>query len=69
MEIVTPPIEPVESIRPLAGFSADEADVLVGDELDKVVTWKGKSDLAELKGKQVAIRLHLARAKVFSVAI
>ena len=69
VEIVTPPIEPVESIRPLEGFSADEADVLVGDELDKVVTWKGKGDLAALKGKQVAVRLHLARAKVFSMAI
>ena len=69
VEIVTPPIEPVESIQPLEGFSADEADGLVGDELDKVVTWKGKSDLAALKGKQVAVRLHLARAKVFSMAI
>ena len=58
-----------ESIRPLEGFSADEADVLAGDELDKVVTWKGKSDLAALKGKQVAVRLYLARAKVFSMAI
>ena len=28
-----------------------------------------KSDLAALKGKQVAVRLYLARAKVFSMAI
>jgi len=70
VEIVTPPKEPsMLPIKPLEGFGLEEADPLVGDELSKVVTWKGKSDLSALHGKLVAVRLHLARAKVFSIAI
>ncbi len=69
VEIVTPPTEPNKSIDALEGFSLAEADALSGDELDQVVTWNGKSDLSSLRGKQLALRLHMARAKVFSVAI
>ena len=32
-------------------------------------TWKGKSDLSALAGKAVSVRLHMARARVFSVAV
>ena len=69
VEIVTPPPEPNKSIDALEGFGLAEADVLAGDELDKVVTWNGNSDLSSLKGKQLALRLHMARDKVYSVEI
>ncbi len=44
-------------------------DVLSGDHLSKTVTWKGKSDLSALKGKKVAIRISMARAKIFSISM
>jgi hypothetical protein len=34
-----------------------------------VVHWNGKSDLSDLKGKEVAVRLQLPRAKVFATAL
>lgn len=68
-EIVTPPTEPNKTIRALDGFTLEDCDPLAGDEMDRVVTWKGQADLSSLEGKQVAIRLHLARAKLFSTAM
>ena len=69
VELVEPPNSPATPVRAFPGFGLEEADPLVGDELSRVVSWKGKSDLSSLKGRKVAIRLHLARAKVFSTAI
>ena len=65
-ELVEPPTSPASPVQALEGFGLQEADVLRGDELSQVVTWKGKSDLSSLQGRKIAIRLHLFRAKVFS---
>ena len=69
VEIVHPPVTPPQPVEPFAGFGFDEADVLVGDELDRVVTWNESSDLSGLKGRQVSLRFHLCRARLFSVTI
>ena len=68
-EIVTPPTEPISPVEAIEGFSLAEADALSGDELDQVATWNGKSDLSRLRGRKVAVRFHMARAKLFSFAI
>ena len=47
----------------------EEADVLQGDEVSRVVTWQGRSDLASLPGRKVALHLHLARVRVFSTVL
>ena len=57
---------PVQAIE---GFGLEAADVLAGDELAGVATWRGSSDLSALRGRQVAIRLHMGRAKVFAVGM
>ena len=67
VELVTPPTLPISETKTLEGFGADAADVLMGDELDRVVTWNGKSDLSALKGMAISVRLHMARAEVFSL--
>ena len=67
VELVTPPTLPISETKTLEGFSEDDVDVLTGDELDQVVTWKGKSDLSALRGKTISVRLHMARAEVFSL--
>ena len=69
VEIVHPPASPASPVRAIEGYGLEEADVLAGDEVSGVVTWKGRSDLSALEGKAVSVRLHLARAKVFSVAV
>ena len=68
-ELVEPPSSPAAPVRAIEGFGLEEADVLAGDELAGVATWRGSSDLSALRGRQVAIRLHMGRAKVFAVGI
>ncbi len=69
VELTTQPTEPVSKVEPIEGFSLAEADPLSGDELDQVVTWKGNGDLSRLQGMKVAVRIHMARAKLFSFSI
>ena len=69
VEIVQPPVTPPQPVEAFPGFGFDEADVLTGDELDRIVTWKGKSDLSEFEGQQVSLRFHLCRARLYSVSM
>ena len=52
---------------PVPGFSFDDCDALSGDELDAVVSWKGKTDLSALAGKKVHLRFRMARTRLFAV--
>ena len=69
VELVEPPTSPATPIKAFPGFSLGEADPLSGDELARTVTWNGKSDLSSLRGRKVAVRLHMNRAKVFSTSL
>ena len=40
-ELVEPPSSPAAPVRAIEGFGLEEADVLAGDELAKVATWRG----------------------------
>ncbi len=52
--------------KPLPGFSASDSAILRGDRVSLPVTWKGKSDLSELSGKPVRLRILLRRAKLYA---
>ena len=62
------PTTPASPLQEIEGFGLDDCDVLAGDEIAQVVTWKGRRDLEELKGCPLSLRVRLARAKLFSVA-
>jgi hypothetical protein len=51
---------------PLAGFTAADCPVIIGDEIERVVAWKAGSDVASLAGKPVRLRFILADADLFS---
>jgi hypothetical protein len=67
--VVHPPSTPPREVEAFDGFSLAEAEALSGDEVARVVHWNGSSDLSALEGKEVAVRLHLKKAKVFSTAL
>ena len=69
VELVHSPVTPPKPVEPFPGFGIDQADPLVGDELGRVVSWQGKTDLSELKGQEVSLRFHLCRARLYSVSI
>ena len=66
------PHTPYAMIRPISAFDCfgmEESDVLTGDELSKVATWKGKSDLSVFRDRSVSVRIHMSRAKLFSISL
>lgn len=56
-----------EAGKPLAGFGLDDCDVVFGDELERIVTWKGSSDVGKLAGKPVRLRFVLRDADVYAL--
>lgn len=52
--------------KPIVGFSAADCDALSGDGLDQVVTWRGKSDLSSLAGKEVRVQFSLRQSGLYT---
>ena len=57
--------QPVETYP---GFGLEQADPLVGDDLSRVVTWKGNDNVARLSDT-LAIRIEMSRATLFSFTL
>ncbi len=55
-------------IEGVKGRSVDDCAPLIGDFLDKTVTWHGQSDIGVPDGQPIALHLTLRGAKLFSVA-
>ena len=53
--------------QPLPGFSLADCQEQIGNELDRVVNWKGRSDLGTLAGKPVRLRFVMKDADVFAL--
>ncbi|MBI3946957.1 MAG: hypothetical protein HY321_13620 [Armatimonadetes bacterium] len=53
--------------NPLAGFRLEEMDRLYGNELDRVVSWRGGPDLSALAGKRVRLRFVMEDADLYSL--
>ena len=62
-------IKPPKKVEAVDGFSLAEAEPLEGDELAAVVRWNGSGDLSALEGQLLSVRLHLNKAKVYSIAM
>lgn len=52
---------------PIPGHSLDEADVIIGNEIEKLVSWKGQTDVSELAGRPVRLRFVLDDADLYSL--
>jgi len=53
--------------KPLEGYTFADCQELIGNEIDRVVVWKGKSDLESLAGKPVRLRFQLKDADVYAL--
>ena len=53
--------------KPLPGFTLAEAEQLIGDEIARVVTWRGQSNVGELAGTPVRLRFVMRDADVYSM--
>ena len=56
-----------ESGAPIRGFTMSEADELNGNGVKLVATWNGgNSDVAELAGQSIRLRVKMRAAKLFA---
>ncbi|MFH1571312.1 MAG: hypothetical protein ABIL09_25205, partial [Gemmatimonadota bacterium] len=53
--------------RPLPGYRLRDCRPLVGDHIERAVTWKGGGDLTALAGRPVRLRLVLEDADLYSL--
>jgi hypothetical protein len=52
--------------KPLPGYTLADCQAISYDDIDRVIAWKGGSDVAALAGKPVRLRWVLRDADVFS---
>ena len=52
---------------PVPGFSLAECREIIGDEIERPVTWEGRPDLGQLSGKPVRLRFVMKDADLYSL--
>lgn len=52
--------------KPIPGFSLEDAQETIGNEIDRVVRWKNGPDVSEHSGKPVRLRFVMKDAKLYS---
>jgi hypothetical protein len=53
--------------KTIPGFDLSDCDPLSGDQVQGLVRWRGKSDLAPLKGKPLRLKMQLSKCSLFSL--
>ena len=51
----------------MPGFSLEESEEIFGDSINQVAHWGGGSDLGELAGRPIRIRVVLKDADLYSI--
>ncbi|MCB1211076.1 MAG: hypothetical protein KDK97_17265 [Verrucomicrobiales bacterium] len=52
--------------KPIPGFSVDDCQMQIGNEIDRTVTWKSGTDIGTIVGKPVRLRFSMKDADVFA---
>ena len=52
--------------EPLEGFTASESNLLIGDDIQRTVTWNSDASLAELAGQPLRLRFIMRDADLFA---
>ncbi len=52
--------------RPIAGFAAEDCDEMIGDQIERVVRWRGSDNLAAFAGRPIRLRVRLEDADLYS---
>lgn len=55
-----------EAGNPLEGYTLNDCQEMIGNEIRRVVTWKGKSDVSPLAGKVVRLRISMKDSDLYS---
>jgi len=53
----------------IEGYSMSDCDPIVGDQYQKVITWKGKAEIGLKEGEPLLMRFEMDHAKLFSLEL
>lgn len=53
--------------KPIPGFTIDEAEETIGDDIERVVSWKNGTDVNKLAGKTIRLRFVMKDADLYSI--
>ena len=56
-----------EAGQAIPGFSARECDEIIGDQIERVVSWTGRDDVSRLAGTAVRLRIVMKDADLYSM--
>lgn len=52
--------------KPISGFSKEDTGEIIGNEIQRIVSWKNNQSLHTLPEKQVRLKFYLKDADLFS---
>lgn len=52
---------------PIPGFTMEDSETIIGNEIKRVVSWKGNTDLSKLAGKTIRLRFYMKDADLYSL--
>jgi hypothetical protein len=53
--------------RPIPGFALDDCPEIIGDQIERVATWKTGSDVGKLAGQTIRLRFMMKDADLYSL--
>ncbi|XOV94155.1 MAG: hypothetical protein ACFHWX_05495 [Bacteroidota bacterium] len=56
-----------ENGNPIPGFSMNDSQTIIGNEIEKIVEWNDSSDLSNLIGQTVRLRIHMKDANLYAL--
>ncbi len=51
----------------IPGFSMDDSQTIIGNEISRIVEWNGNSDISDLSGKTIKMKVYLKDADLFAI--
>lgn len=52
--------------KPIPGFTVNDSQEIIGNDIKRIVSWKGREDVSSLSGKTVRLRIQLKDADLYS---
>ena len=56
-----------EDGQPLPGFSLEDSEIIIGNEIKRIVSWKGNTNVASINSTPVRLRIYLKDADLYSL--
>ena len=56
-----------ENGKPIPGYTMNDSDTIIGNEISRIVTWKGNKNVKPLASKTVRLRIYMKDADLYSI--